>query len=384
MGWVWRGVRRAVVGAIALSTTIVFLPAAPAVARGDRLPGIDVSKYQRVIDWRRVATTNARFAILRATLGNAYVDTKYRRNVAGATRYGLVVGAYHYAKPGRGRFDARKEANHFLRVARNAPGDILPVLDIEDPGGLGRPRLRRWALAWLRQVQQELGVRPMIYAGNSFWTRHMGNTPWFGRRGYAHWVAHWYVRRPDVPGRGWAGRGWTFWQWSANGRVPGIRGPVDLDWFGGRDLTRATIAAIRIERPVGGAIHGPRLSCGLGADACSRLASPGSDIVLRARPADGARLVRWTGACAGAATPTCRLAALGGSTVGAVFGRMSPVAVASSPEASVSAPEPRTARARPRRCRVNDAGCAVAAILSNAVAELREVLPVLPPAGAGR
>ena len=56
---------------------------------------------------------------------------------------------------------------------------------------------------------------------------------WFARRGYALWVAHWYVPAPSVPGGGWGGRGYTMWQWSAVGKIPGIRGPVDRDYVRG-------------------------------------------------------------------------------------------------------------------------------------------------------
>lgn len=377
MGWVWYGARRAVVCVLAFSTAFVLIPAVPAQAR-DKVPGIDVSKYQHKIDWRRVTTTNVRFAILRASMGNSYVDPRYRRNVAGATRHGLVVGAYHYAKPSRGRIDARMEANHFLRVARNAPGDVIPVLDLEDSGGLRRSQLRSWAYRWLRQVERELGVRPMIYSGNFFWTHFMGNTSSFARRGYRHWVAHWYVRHPDVPGRRWGGRGWTFWQFSASGRVPGIRGPVDLDWFDGSDLALGTIASVEVQQPVGGVIEGARIACGLGRSDCDRLADPRAEIVLRARPAGGARLLRWTGACADAgAAATCQLRAIGAATVSAVFGR--PTGSALSQPVEAPAAEPSTAPTRrSRRCRNDDTGCAIATVLSNAVASLREVLPVLP------
>jgi GH25 family lysozyme M1 (1,4-beta-N-acetylmuramidase) len=379
LGSVWLGTRRAVACALAVATVLVLIPAAAAHGR-DKVPGIDVSKYQRKIDWRRVATTKIRFAILRASLGNSYVDTKYRRNVTGATRHGLVVGAYHYAKPNRGRLDARMEANHFLSVARNAPGDVIPVLDIEDSGGLGRRQLRRWALRWLRQVERELGVRPMIYSGNYFWSQYMGNTTAFARRGYDHWVAHWYVRRPDVPGRHWGGRGWTFWQYSARGRVPGIRGPVDLDWYDGPDLAHGTIASIEVQPPLAGAIEGPRIACGLGARGCARLADPGSEIVLRARPAPGAELVRWRGACANAgAAATCRIRAVGTTTVTAIFGRPTGTATVEPLQEAVASPPAKPAPTRP--CRPADTGCAVTTVLSNAVASLRRVIPVLPAIG---
>jgi GH25 family lysozyme M1 (1,4-beta-N-acetylmuramidase) len=364
---------------------VVLFPAVTAAAR-DRVPGIDVSKYQRRIDWRRVASTNVRFVIMRASLGNDYVDGKYRRNLKGATRHGLVVGAYHFAKPSRGRWDPTAEANHFLRVARNAPGDVLPVLDIEDSGGLGRAELSRWAKRWLRHVEERTGVRPIIYSGNYFWQRYMGNTPWFGRNGYGHWVAHWYVRSPEVPGQHWGGRGWTFWQWSASGRVPGIRGAVDLDWFGGRDLTRGTIASLRVDPAPGGVIAGPMLECGVGRTRCRRLASPGSTITLRAIPEPDAHLERWTGACAPAgATQTCRIRALGALTVSAVFER-TPERLAGG-EAAPSTeldPEPRERSRGSGRCPAADPRCAIVKVLTKAVDELRLVLPLLPSLGGAR
>ena len=178
----------------------------PAVA-GPKVPGIDVSKYQGRIDWPAVATTPVRFVIMRATLGNRYRDGRYARNVGGRDRNGLVVGAYHFAKPSLARRDARAEADHFLRVARVRAGDVIPVLDIEETGGLSPGQLRTWARAWLERVDARTGVRAMIYSGNHFWHGFMRNTSWFARRGHPLWVAHWYVGAPDVPGRPLGGQG---------------------------------------------------------------------------------------------------------------------------------------------------------------------------------
>ena len=113
MGWGVRWWRHAV-SVVALSTTVIVTIAAalPALA-GPKVPGIDVSKYQGRIDWPTVASTHVRFVIIRATMGNRYRDGRYARNLAGATRNGFVVGAYHFAKPGSGRRDARAEADHF-------------------------------------------------------------------------------------------------------------------------------------------------------------------------------------------------------------------------------------------------------------------------------
>jgi GH25 family lysozyme M1 (1,4-beta-N-acetylmuramidase) len=326
VGWFlhrWRLAAFALVPAATLAATVAA--ATPAVA-GPKVPGIDVSKYQGDIRWRAVASTRVRFVVMRSTLGNEYVDPRFRRNLAGATASGLVVGAYHFAKPGPAPWDARVEADHFLRVARNASGDLLPVLDIEDSGGLGRRRLLDWARGWLRRVRERTGLRAMIYSGNHFWRDSMGNTAWFARRGHPFWVAHWYVRGPDVPGHRWGGRGRTIWQWSARGRVHGIRGDVDLDRFRGRSLLHGKIASLSVTRAAGGVVEGPRIACGSGETACRRLANPGDELTLRAVPVPGATLIGWTGACEAAGTSsTCRVSMLGTRQVSAVFGYASSV-----------------------------------------------------------
>src|SRR4029077_11256633 len=50
------------------------------------------------------------------------------------------------------------------------------------------------------------------------------------------WVAHWGVTSPTVPAHNWGGHGWTFWQYTSSGTVPGISTKVDLDRFNGTDL----------------------------------------------------------------------------------------------------------------------------------------------------
>ena len=209
-------------------------------------------------------------------------------------------------------------------------GDVIPVLDIEETGGLSPWQLRTWASAWLERVHERTGVRAMIYSGNFFWRGFMRNTASFARRNHPLWVAHWYVSAPDVPGHRWGGRGYTIWQWSAAGRIAGIDGPVDRDWMDG-NLSQGTVASIGVRPAEGGVVTGDRLACGGEKRACARLANPGDPIVLRAAPQGGARFIRWAGACEPAGeAPTCVVTALGDKTVSAVFGHPNEVAVPSA------------------------------------------------------
>lgn len=299
----------------------------PGVARAApaRVPGIDVSKWQLAVDWGAVATTNIRFVIARSTIGDTAgtvlsVDPRYAEYVAGATANGLIVGAYHRANVGRQAGDARREADFFVDLSRIEPGDVLPVLDIEQAHDLSVAELREWVKTWVRRVVARSGVKPMIYTSPYFWRTYLGNATWFANRGYPLWIANWNVRAPDVPAGNWAGRGWTYWQWTSTGSVEGISTDVDRDRFVSGGLLHGTIASLEVAPAAGGTIVGPRIRCGGAWARCERLGNPDTTVALDAVPDPGAIVLRWTGACAGARTAACEAPMLGTSAVSAVFG----------------------------------------------------------------
>jgi lysozyme len=200
--------------------------------------GIDVSYHQGAIDWGQVAAAGKRFSFVRATAGTLTADTAYATNVSGARAAGLRVGSYHYANPDTALNDASNEASWFLSHASIVAGDLDPVLDLEVSNGLGPASLTAWAQTWLAQVSATTGVHPIIYTNPTFWSTSMADTDWFARNGYpVLWIANWTsTAEPAVPANGWGGNGWTFWQHSSSGTVPGIVGAVDLDRFNGSAL----------------------------------------------------------------------------------------------------------------------------------------------------
>jgi lysozyme len=200
--------------------------------------GIDVSYHQGAIDWWPVASAGKRFAFIRATAGTLTADTAYATNRSGARAAGIAVGSYHFANPDTAFNDASNEASWFLRNATIASGDLIPVLDFETANGLDPASLTAWAQTWLSQVSAATGVRPIIYTTPNFWFASMADTDWFARNGYAVlWIANWTTAsQPAVPAGGWGGNGWSFWQHSSSGSVPGINGAVDLDRYNGSSL----------------------------------------------------------------------------------------------------------------------------------------------------
>ncbi len=243
-------VHRLLPGLLALSVA-AFVLATPSVADakpkfGTPTPtpasafveGIDVSYHQGAIEWAQVAAAGKRFAFVRATAGTLTADSAYRANRSGARAAGLAVGSYHFANPDGAFNDAANEASWFLRSAAIASGDLVPVLDFETANGLDPAALTAWAQTWLSQVTAATGVRPIIYTTPKFWSTHMVDTDWFAKNGYSVlWIAHWTASsEPWIPAGGWGGNGWSFWQHSSTGTVPGISGDVDLDRFNGSAL----------------------------------------------------------------------------------------------------------------------------------------------------
>lgn len=227
---------------------VLALGASSAVA-AERIPGIDVSRFNETIDWERVGTTPIEFAFVAASRGSGEdcgvapsqcgADPFYDANYAGATAAGIRVGAYHRAfTNGTGRRQVRRDAQAEARVFLDSVGDLQagdlpPALDVESPfDGLKRRGLRRWIRVWLERVERRLGRKPIVYTNRTSWAQ-TGDTLSFARRGHALWVANWDVSAPLVPADNWAGESWTIWQYTSSGSVPGIAGRVDRNWLRG-------------------------------------------------------------------------------------------------------------------------------------------------------
>jgi GH25 family lysozyme M1 (1,4-beta-N-acetylmuramidase) len=231
----------AVLIAVAASAVVAAAPA----SAGTKAPGIDVSRFQGTIDWPTVAASGVRFAFVQAARGTGPDctvkpdqcggDPFYATNYANAKAAGIRVGPYHRtfasgATRAEARADAISEADVYLAtVGTLSPGDLIPVLDVESPfTGLTANRLRTWVRVWLKRVRARLGVKPMIYTNATSWGA-TGDTREFAKARYRLWVAEWGVSKPSVPAGNWADRGYSVWQYTSSGTVPGINGRVDLD-----------------------------------------------------------------------------------------------------------------------------------------------------------
>jgi lysozyme len=182
--------------------------------------GIDVSSNNGHVDWAQVAQAGFTFAYARATLGKESNDDTFEANRRGAKAHGIRFGAYHLPYPGNS--SAKQQAEHFLRVARPRPGDLLPAIDIENktPTDKGEARFSRDDLvAWFRQrlaaVEAKIGAKPIIYTNPSWWSSRLQGA---ALSGHPLWLAHYTERKPTIP-HPW--KGYAIWQHSDRGRIGG-------------------------------------------------------------------------------------------------------------------------------------------------------------------
>lgn len=193
---------------------------------GYSIHGIDVSHHQGDIDWEKASRAEVGgepicFVIIKATEGVSHIDENFNENFYQTRQYDLVRGAYHYFKP---NLSASQQAKFFLKQVHLEEGDLPPVLDIEERGNLNVKQLQKAALTWLKMVEKQYNVPPIIYTNYKFKVDYL-NTPEFNR--YPYWIAHYYVRNLTYKGK------WRFWQHTDCGTIEGIKGKVDLNIYNG-------------------------------------------------------------------------------------------------------------------------------------------------------
>ena len=191
--------------------------------------GIDVSAYQREIDWKKVAADGIEFAILRVggrgyTRGSIYDDVYFDANIQGALAAGLDVGVYFFSQAVTVR-EAEEEARYVLRRIRGYDLTYPVVFDWENisqdaarTDGLDADTLCAAANAFCGMVARA-GYQPMIYF-NAYIGYRCYDLSQVAR--WPFWLAQ-YSAQPDFY------YGFELWQYTSSGRVDGIEGPVDMD-----------------------------------------------------------------------------------------------------------------------------------------------------------
>lgn len=183
---------------------------------------IDVSHWQGQIDWKKVYDSGIRYAYIKSTQGRELLDDCCRENVRAARAAGIRVGVYHFFNT---KIPVREQFRWFCANYQEGSMDLRPMLDVEtNAGKLNKEQLQDSVRLFMELCEKKFGYRPVIYSYQIFYNRWLASAFWQETLFLALYRED---RAPSTDGKGHA----AIWQYSSKGRVPGIKGNVDLSKF---------------------------------------------------------------------------------------------------------------------------------------------------------
>lgn len=199
------------------------------------LSGADISKHNGEI------VTDGDFVIVKATEGVGYVDPRFEENIQNAINNGQLCGVYHYARPDTGNMPT-VEAEHFVETIKPYLGKVMLVLDWEEPDAIDDTV---WVSAWMWQVYQITGVRPVLYTSASVAEYY----DWTGISSqFDLWVACYVQDTADIPNgeiKDYDLSAWRtiIWQYSTAGELDHNVSSLTAEEWQGRCLADDTKVA---------------------------------------------------------------------------------------------------------------------------------------------
>jgi GH25 family lysozyme M1 (1,4-beta-N-acetylmuramidase) len=184
--------------------------------------GIDVSRFQGVIDWAAVKAAGVDFAIIKAGGSDAglYTDSAFERNYEGAKAAGIPVGAYYYV--GRlciSRADGIADAERFIEMLKGKEFEYPVFIDLEETAPKDKAGATEAVIAFC-ETMESAGYYCGIYASDISGFKDRLDISRL--TAFDKWVANYSTQPKYVASYG-------MWQKSSKGRIAGIFGDVDID-----------------------------------------------------------------------------------------------------------------------------------------------------------
>ena len=190
--------------------------------------GIDVSKWQKEIDWDKVKNEGVDFAIIRcgyrgSVTGSLVEDPYFEQNIKGARAAGIKVGVYFFTQAVN-EVEAVEEASMVISLVRDYELQYPVFIDTEGAGGNGRAdslnvEERTAVCEAFCTTVKNAGLEAGVYASRNWYNNKLtANT----LESYAIWLAE-YRSVPLYQGY------YQMWQYTSKGKINGINGNVDLN-----------------------------------------------------------------------------------------------------------------------------------------------------------
>ena len=209
--------------------------------------GIDVSKYNRQINYSAAKIAGVKFAMIKATQGHSlykndylFADSSFDYHVKGFTKVGIPVGAYHFFTASTVE-EAIREADFFLETVEPYRSMISLYLacDAENYNNKYLDGLKKNELSYLINTfckrVEAAGYNACHYTN----TDHIANYIDIDKIDFPVWQAH-YLKEGSVKKPAEAGDRLAIHQYTGSGQLTGIAGQYDLN-FGYAPLARLII-----------------------------------------------------------------------------------------------------------------------------------------------
>lgn len=191
--------------------------------------GIDVSKYQDEIDWKKVASDGVEYAFIRLgirgyTEGEIIEDETFQDNITGALENDIDVGVYFFTQA-LSEEEAEEEAEYVIESISSYDVKYPVVLDVEAVtnsrargNDLTSEERTRYCIAFCEKIK-EAGYTPMIYGNLKTFMLMLDME---SLEDYDKWFAY-YDETYYFPYE------FKIWQYTNKGKIAGIKGDVDLN-----------------------------------------------------------------------------------------------------------------------------------------------------------
>ncbi len=190
--------------------------------------GIDVSKWNKEIDWDKVKRAGVEFAIIRvgyrgSSTGALVEDPYFEKNIRGAIASDIPVGVYFFTQAVN-EVEAVEEASMVMQLCQNYNLDYPVFIDTESAGGKGRAdnldvETRTLVCDAFCTTLKNAGYDAGVYASRNWLNTNLNSDK---LEKHMIWLAE-YREAPLYQGY------YQMWQYSSNGSIDGIEGRVDIN-----------------------------------------------------------------------------------------------------------------------------------------------------------
>jgi len=190
--------------------------------------GIDVSKWNKTIDWKKVKEAGVDFAIIRcayrgSSTGALVEDPCFKRNIEGAVAAGVEVGVYFFTQATTVT-EAMEEASVAVSLVKEYPVAYPIFIDTEGAGKNARAanldvETRTQVCKTFCETVEAAGFNAGVYASKN----------WFNNNLDTNQLSNYYTWLAEYKGEATYEGNYDFWQYTSSGHVDGIEGRVDLN-----------------------------------------------------------------------------------------------------------------------------------------------------------